>query len=791
MIIKRIFSLLLAIFAVIHLAKATTSDPGFYFNAPASIWEESLPLGNGRIGMMPWGGVQRERIVLNEISLWSGEKQDSDNPDAYQYLAGIRSLLFEGKNAEAQALMYKTFTCKGKGSAGRSYGQYQNFGNMYLDFRYPDSAKVTEYKRSINIGQATATTSFTRGEIRYMREYFTSFTHDIGVIRLTADREKAISFDLSLVRDERFKVTQHDQTLEISGQLTGDGVSDNGMRYSGVVKVKIAGGKIVYRPTSISVVMANSAEIRISMATDYWKENPSLQNKNLLSKAEKIPFSQLKKSHTDRYGRLFHRVAIELPKNQHSSLPINERLEAFQKDSTDADLAALYMQYGRYLLISSSRKGSLPANLQGLWAPQVYTPWNGDYHLNINLQMNYWPSETGNLSELNAPLIDYIHSLVKPGERTAKIYYNSRGWVTHILGNVWGFTSPAENPSWGATNTGGAWLCQHLWNHYAYTLDRNYLASVYPILKGSAEFFSDMLVPDPNNGYLVTAPTTSPENAYYTKEGVKVNICAGSTMDNQIVRELFSNTIEAAQILGKDRSLVNELKEKRDRLAPTSIGEYGQIKEWLDDYREVDVHHRHVSQLYALHPGNEITPEKSPALMEAARKTLERRGDQSTGWSMAWKINFWARLKDGNHAAKLIHALFRPARKGQGSYPNLFSAHPPMQIDGNFGGSAGIMEMLVQSHAGYIEFLPALPDHWSHGAVSGLKVRGAGEVSFQWSGGKLTHFTLKATAKSSFVVLLPKGWDATKLKAGNVPFEVKNNKIYLSLNKDQIIPFAQ
>jgi len=781
---KRYILLAFSLFAI-GMMKAT--DWKYYFDSPATIWEESVPLGNGRIGMMPWGGVTRERVVLNEITLWSGQKQDADNPEAYQYLGKIRSLLFEGKNKEAQDLMYKTFTCKGKGSAGAEYGNYQVFGNLFLDFQYPDSsAQVTNYHRELNLSKALATTSFQKGDVNYHREYFTSFANDIGVIKLTADKKKAISFDLSLQRDEKYKVELEGNMLVIHGQLSGDGISDNGMKYYGAVKVKLKGGKISYQNNSIRVTSADEAEILVSMATNYFQPDPKSLALALLANAEALNYQNEKEKHIEKFGKLFNRVDITLPKNANSNLPINKRLEAFVSDSTDVDLAALYFQNGRYLLISSTREGSLPPNLQGLWAPQIHTPWNGDYHLNINLQMNLWPAEVGNLSDLQLPLIDYVKSLVKPGEKTAKIYYNSRGWVTHILGNVWGFTSPSEDPSWGATNTSGAWLCQHLWQHYEFTLDKNYLASVYPVLKGASEFFSDMLVKDPRNGYLVTAPTTSPENAYFTAAGEKVYICAGSTMDNQIVRELFTNTIAAAELLGKDNDLIQELKAKREKLAPTQIGKYGQIMEWMEDYKETDIHHRHTSQLYGLYPGAELNYEKTPELMKAAKVTLERRGDESTGWSMAWKINFWARLKDGNRAYKLIHDLFKPAGNGRGSYPDLFSAHPPMQIDGNFGGSAGIAEMLIQSQSGYIELLPSLPDAWKTGHFEGLKVRGGGEVSAEWERGILKTIALKASVPNTFRLKIPENWDKSKLKQTEfITFDIEKDIVIISLKANQ------
>lgn len=778
--------------SIIAFGTIQAADWKYYFEAPAGIWEESIPLGNGRIGMMPWGGVQQERVLLNEITLWSGQKQNTDNPEAYKNLAEIRKLLFESKNDEAQALMYKTFTCKGKGSASAEYGCYQMFGNLFLDFQFPDSlAKVSNYHRELNLSNALAATSFQKGNINYHREYFTSFSKDVGIIKLSADTKNSISFTLSLQRDERYKISLKKDILVISGQLSGDGVSDNGMKYFGAVKVKLNGGTILYQHNSIIVRNATDAEVFVSMATNYRSANPEKTALSLLTKASSQDYDQAKTEHKATFGKLFNRADVLLPRNANSGLPINKRLEAFVSDPTDADLAALYFQNGRYLLISSTRKGFLPPNLQGLWAPQIKTPWNGDYHLNINLQMNLWPAEVTNLSELHLPMIDYVKSLVASGKNTAKVFYNSRGWVTHILGNVWGFTAPSENPSWGATNTAGAWLCQDLWQHYQFTLDKKYLTSVYPVLKGAAEFFSDMLVVDPRNGYLVTAPTSSPENAYFMKNGKKISISAGSTMDNQLVRELFSNTISAAEILHVDQDLIGELTTKRAGIAPTRIGKNGQIMEWLDDYDEWDVHHRHVSQLYGLHPGNELTYEKTPELMEAAKTTLNRRGDESTGWSMAWKINFWARLKDGNRANKLIHDLFRPAGDDHGTYPNLFSAHPPMQIDGNFGGTAAIAEMLIQSHAGYIELLPALPDVWKSGSFSGLKVRGGAEVAVAWTDAKVSRFTIKANVPNQFILKMPVGWRKDKIDPANKDIEIQNNKLYINLKANQTITLEQ
>ncbi|WP_029902872.1 glycoside hydrolase N-terminal domain-containing protein [Prevotella sp. 10(H)] len=754
----------------------------YYFDRPAQIWEESIPLGNGRIGMMPWGGVDRERVVLNEISLWSGNKQDADNPEAYKYLGEIRRLLFERKNMEAQDLMYKTFTCKGKGSAGADYGKFQNFGNLYVDFIYPDASVPTKYKRTLDMNNALSTVSYTKGEVNYQREYHTSFSDDLGLIKYTADKPKALSMRLSVERDENYKAYASGNILYIFGQLPA-GENQQGMKYLGMIKVLKRGGSLSTTDKDIIIKDADEVTLYLSLVTNYKNKDHERLVSDILNKAGEN-YNKLKSNHIREYQKLFNRVDLTLAKNSNSGLPIDKRLEAFVKDRTDNDLAALYMQYGRYLLISSTRVGGLPPNLQGLWAPQLSPPWNGDYHLNINLQMNLWPAEVCNLSELHKPLIEYVNSLVEPGSRTARVYYDSDGWVTHILGNVWDFTSPGESPSWGATNTSGAWLCQHLWEHYAYTQDIEYLKSVYPTIKGAARFFEDMLVEDPNNGYLVTAPTTSPENSYKTSSGDVLSICAGSAMDNQIIRELFSNVSAAARLLDVDKDWIQGIEAKKAKLAPTTIGKHGQIMEWLEDYDEAEIHHRHVSQLYALHPGYELTYEKTPELMQAAKTTLERRGDESTGWSMAWKINFWARLKDGERTYKLIGDLLKPAGRDHGTYPNLFSSHPPMQIDGNFGGCAGIAEMLVQSHAGYIELLPSVPRGWADGSVRGLKVRGGGEVSFAWKNGSMTDIEFKAVASNTFTIKLP---DKERNVKGIKNYRLKNDMLTADLKKGQKI----
>lgn len=766
-------SFILLFLAGCNMPDMKTDNPlTYHFDAPARIWEESFPLGNGRLGLMPDGGIDTENIVLNEISMWSGSRQDADNPEAYRSLATIRRLLFEGRNDEAQELMYNTFVCKGEGSgqgqgANVPYGSYQLLGNLVLNYEYPGASdSISGYCRELDLDKAIATASFKRGKVNYKREAFTSFADDLGVIHLTADADKALNFSFGMNRPEHYKVTTDGNDLLMQGQLP-DGVDTlemKGTRYAARVRILLPkGGTVLPGDSTVSVRNASEAILLVSMATDYAGSQMDDKITALLANAGKKDFGAMKKAHIAAYRSLFGRVELDLGHSSaREAMPMDERLAAFNEDPDDPSLGALYFQFGRYLLISSTRVGSLPPNLQGLWCNTINTAWNGDYHLNINLQMNHWPAEVGNLSELHLPLVEWTKQQVASGERTAKAFYNARGWVTHILGNVWEFTAPGEHPSWGATNTSAAWLCEHLYMHYLYTLDKEYLKEVYPVLKGASLFFVDMLVEDPRNKYLVTAPTTSPENGYRLPNGKSAHICAGSTMDNQILRELFTNTIEAAGILGLDADFAGELAAKRARLMPTTIGKDGRIMEWLEPYEETEPHHRHVSHLYGLYPGNEISMGQTPELAEAARKSLVARGDKSTGWSMAWKMNFWARLHDGDHAYKLFVDLLRPCvdRKtnmtnGGGTYPNLFCGHPPFQIDGNFGGCAGIAEMLVQSQTGQIELLPALPSAWKNGSFKGLKVRGGGEVSARWKESRLTEASLKASVPNTFRLKLP------------------------------------